>query len=80
MRPAGNEIRPRWLIPLLRLRFYEEGDVCRIPGHKWKTIFCKKCMDGPLCQKCWTKSHKGHDILQVRLGLVSIDSTHNFLF
>ena len=78
MLPYGTQ--PRWLEHLLQVGFHEDDDTCSVQTHRWKTVFCKTCMDGPICdQCCWTNSHKNHDILRVRLVFIST-CMHVYLF
>ncbi|XP_027152206.1 uncharacterized protein LOC113752285 [Coffea eugenioides] len=63
--PPPHGARPLWMKNLLEANFYGDNDTCDIEGHRWKTVFCKSCMDGPICGKCCRDLHENHDVLQV---------------
>ncbi|KAL2551230.1 PLATZ transcription factor family protein [Forsythia ovata] len=59
---------PRWLEPLLKIKFYYEGP-CQLHRKKYyETFFCYECMGKPLCEICWSSSEEhrlGHPLLKV---------------
>ncbi|KAL2490014.1 PLATZ transcription factor family protein [Forsythia ovata] len=59
---------PRWLEPLLKIKFYSEGP-CQLHRKKYyETFFCYECMGKPLCEICWSSSEEhrlGHPLLKV---------------
>ncbi|KAL2453537.1 PLATZ transcription factor family protein [Abeliophyllum distichum] len=59
---------PRWLKPLLKIKFYSTGP-CQSHGKKYyETFFCYQCMGKPLCEICWNDSQEhrlGHPLLKV---------------
>nr|XP_027099098.1 uncharacterized protein LOC113718391 [Coffea arabica] len=63
--PPPHGAQPLWMKNLLQANFYGDNDTCDIEGHRWKTVFCKSCMDGPICGKCCRDLHENHDVLQV---------------
>ena len=69
--PPPHGAQPLWMKNLLQANFYGDNDTCDIEGHRWKTVFCKSCMDGPICGKCCRDLHENHDVLQVCFVLIS---------